>query len=210
MKSPHSASSFWAWGPKFALGGSQVPTVPVVDPGPVGGVGGGGRQKLLAGAIAGVDQVPVRQGLEGRLVKGRPMALAIICLPLPPAQVPVQAQPGQVVGQLVQVGGLAAVGVQVLHAQDHLAPQAADVQPGQQGGKEVPQVHPAAGAGGEAPPDGPCSFHGLPSSRFLRYFTTVPPSPQRMLAICPGLWYDTDNKSARNEGSPCIHPKAST
>ena len=95
------------------------------------------------------SQLPVAEGL---LIVGRPMALAVFGVSTPPAQVPVQAKPRQIIGKLVQVSGFSAVRVQVLHPQEHFAAQTADVQPGKQGGEEVPQVHPPAGAGGEAAP----------------------------------------------------------
>ena len=98
-------------------------------------MGGGGGQQLFPGAEAGVDQAPVGQCLERRFILRRPAALLVRDLPGLPAQVPVQPKPVQIVRQLVEISGLAAVWVQVLHPQQHFPTQGPDVQPGQQRGK---------------------------------------------------------------------------
>ena len=106
---------------RLLLGG-QAAAPAVIHPGPVRGVGGRGRQQLLPGTEAGVDQALLLQPVKGGLVNSGAVALGVLCVPRLPAGVPVQAQPEKVLGQLGQVGGLAPLGVQVLHPQDHLAP----------------------------------------------------------------------------------------
>ena len=141
-------------GPLEAVGPRQTAALPGVDNLPVGPVGGAGRQPLRPGAVAGVEQALFLQGPEGGGVPLRPLALEVgaVGSPLLPALVPVQAQPAQIVGQLLRVLRAAPVGIQVLHPQHHHAAGAAHRQPRQQGGKQIAQVHPAAGAGGEAAP----------------------------------------------------------
>ena len=128
--------------PALRLGQAAAPAV--IDRLPVGAVGGGGGQPLGPGAEAGVEQALAGQGLKGGgvgpgapgLVHRRP--------------VPVQPQPFQVPEDLVAVFRPAPVRVQVLQPEHHPAPGAPGGQPGQQAGPQVAQVHPAAGAGGEA------------------------------------------------------------
>ena len=60
----------------------------VVHPGPVSGVGGGGRQQLPPGAEAGIDQPRLHQAVKGGLVNGSAVALGIHRVPRLPAFVP--------------------------------------------------------------------------------------------------------------------------
>ncbi len=115
-------------------------------------MGGGGGQPLMAAAPAGVDIPLGLEPPEGRLIEGGtlPLAVGAVGPSHGVALVPVQAQPAQVLHQQLAPGRPGAVRVQVLHPQHQTGPGSPGVQPGQQKGKCVPQVHPPAGAGGKA------------------------------------------------------------
>ena len=98
-------------------------------------MGGGGGQQLFPGAEAGVDQAPVGQCLERRFILRRPVALLVRDLPGLPAQVPVQPQPIKIVRQLVEISGIAAFVLQVLHPKQHIKHQFQDDKQGKQRGK---------------------------------------------------------------------------
>ena len=130
-------------GARGDFGGGQPAAGPGVDDLAVAAVGRTGSVELAAAAKAGVNQPPAGKLVKILLVDGAAFALIDWRL----GAVGGQAQPGQIVDDSVGVGAGAALGVQVLNAQQHLAALAFGAQPGQQAAHQIAQVHPAAGAG---------------------------------------------------------------
>ena len=91
-----------------------------------------GRKALRARAPAGVDEPECREPFKGRFVAARAQALTAARF-LRPAEIPVEAEPAQVLRHEARVFIPAALRVQVFQAEEHLAAQGADIQPGQQG-----------------------------------------------------------------------------
>ena len=106
-------------------------------------------QPLRAGTPAGVDQPEALQPLKGGLVAPRAQALTAGGV-LRPAEVPVEAQPAQVLGHEARIFVPAPLRVQVLEPEEQLPAQGAHVQPGEQGREHVSKVQPPAGTGREA------------------------------------------------------------
>ena len=92
-------------------------------------VGSGGRHTFRAGTVTGINESLLLQRPECLLIVCRAAALHI--RRRQPAFVPVQPQPEQVVHEPATL--------------------VSGVQPGQQRGKDVAQMHPSAGSGGKTP-----------------------------------------------------------
>ena len=132
----------------------QVPAGAGIDDVAVRGMGRAGGMELGAGAEARVHQ-PLRSQLRvGLLIDGGALALVIGAVgpAVAAALVPDKSQPAQVFFQLVGIFAGAALGVQILNAEDDLSALMLRTQPGQQAAGQVAQVEPPAGAGGK-PPD---------------------------------------------------------
>jgi hypothetical protein len=97
-----------------------------------------------AGAETGIGEVLGREMGQGRPVGRAAAALGRGFL------VPIQAQPGQVLADLLGLAGPAAGRVQVFQAQNQPPPGPARLQPGQPEGPGIAQVQAAGGAGGQA------------------------------------------------------------
>ena len=95
--------------------------------------------QLRPGAVAGIDQPKRRELVKIRAVGLRPARLGrLLCIP-------VQPEPVQIALERLGVFRPAAVRIQILDAQQHPPAPAAHRQPREQRGKNVSQVHPAAG-----------------------------------------------------------------
>ena len=127
-----------------ALPAGPRPAVPLFS-----GVGRGSGQPLMTAAPTGIDHPQLFQGLERLVIEGGPLPLAIG--PARPAGgiplVPVQPQPPKVLYQKARPGLPGSLRVQVLYPQHHPPSRRPGIQPGQQEGEEIAQVHPPAGAG---------------------------------------------------------------
>ena len=132
------------------LPGAESAAGPGIDGRAVGGMGRRGGVQIRPGAEAGIDQALLPQDFQILLIK-RPSIALIIALPaFAAALVPVQTQPAQVILYSVGVLPASAGRVQILMAQDDPASGGTGREPGQQTGKGVAQVHPAAGAGSKS------------------------------------------------------------
>ena len=125
------------------FGGRQAATGPGVDDLPVAAVGRTGRVQLTAAAKAGVDQPTAGQFVEVPLIN----FAAVTLVDRRRRAVGGKAEPCQIVHNGVRIAAGAALGVQILNAQQHLPALAFGAQPGQQAAHQVAQVHPPAGAG---------------------------------------------------------------
>ena len=118
--------------------------------------------QLGAGAIARIDQPERTQPFKFRMIGVCPHGLRCLFL------VPVKAEPVQIALERFNIVRPAPIRVQILNAQQHPPVPASHGEPGQQRGKHISKVHPAAGAGrkssgqhiGHVPP--PKKRQGLP------------------------------------------------
>ena len=121
----------------------QAAAGPGVDNLTVTAVGRTGGVKLAAAAKAGVDQPAAGKLLKILRIDGTALALVDRRL----GAVGGKAQPRQIIYDGVRVAARAALGVQILYAQQNLPALAFGAQPGEQAAHQVAQVHPPAGAG---------------------------------------------------------------
>ena len=98
-------------------------------------MGGLGGHYVGTGTVAGVGEPHFRQASEVFLVDVATLALPYRFV------VPGEAEPLQVVHQLEGIFPTAALGVEVLNAQNPLAPLALGGKPGEQGAEDIAQVH---------------------------------------------------------------------
>ena len=117
------------------------PACPLIHHSAIGFVGGLGGHNVGTGAKAGVGEAHFLQPAQVFLVD-----VATLALPYGFA-IPGEAQPLQVVHQLEGILPAAALRVEVLDAQNPLAPLALGGKPGEEGTEYIAQVH-ASGRGG--------------------------------------------------------------
>ena len=110
--------------------------------------------QLGAGAIARIDQPERTQPFKFRMIGVCPHGLRCLFL------VPVKAEPVQIALERFNIVRPAPIRVQILNAQQHPPVPASHGKPGQQRGKHISKVHPAAGAGRKS--SGQHIGHSLP------------------------------------------------
>ena len=113
--------------------GRQAAAGPGVDDLPVAAVGRAGRVQLTAAAKAGVDQPTAGQFVEVPLIN----FAAVTLVDRRRRAVGGKAEPRQIVHNGVRIAAGAALGVQILNAQQHLPALAFGAQPGQQAAHQV-------------------------------------------------------------------------
>ena len=131
----------------------QVPAGAGIDDVAVRGMWRAGGMELGAGAEARVHQ-PLRGQLRvGLLIDGGALALVIGAVgpAVAAALVPDKAQPFQILFQCVGIFAGAALGIQILNAQNDAPALTSGAEPGQQAAGQIAQMEPPAGAGGKAP-----------------------------------------------------------
>ena len=135
--------------------GCQPPAGAGIDDVAVRGVGRTGGMELAAGAEAGIDKPHVFQLFVALGVDAAALALVIWLMgaALAAALIPEKAQPPKVFFQLVGVLAGAALRVQILDAENDSPAPALGAQPCKEAAREVAQMEPPAGAGGEPPDD---------------------------------------------------------
>ena len=136
------------------LGGGQIPAGAGIHHVPVRGVGRAGGMELGPGAKAGIHQPHLLQLVITLQIDGGAFALIIgaVGATVRAALIPHQAQPPEILLQLVGIDPGAAGSVQILNPQDNPPALALGGQPGQQAAGQISQMQPPAGAGGK-PPD---------------------------------------------------------
>ena len=141
----------------FALFGDllrrQAPAGAGIDHIAVGGVGCAGGMELGTGAETGVNKALCFQFVIALGVDGGALALVIgaVGAAAAAALVPDKAQPAQVLFQCVGIFAGAALGIQILNAQNDAPALTSGAEPGQQAAGQIAQMQPPAGAGGKAP-----------------------------------------------------------
>ena len=141
----------------FALFGDllcrQPPAGAGIDHIAVGGVGCAGGMELGTGAETGVNKALCFQFVIALGVDGGALALVIgaVGAAAAAALVPDKAQPAQVLFQCVGIFARAALGIQILNAQNDAPALTSGAEPGQQAAGQIAQMQPPAGAGGKAP-----------------------------------------------------------
>lgn len=159
-----------------------------IDSGAVGGVGGRGGQTLLPGCNSRDRPAPgwpAFQTPPGRTGSGssdnRPSPQAAS-----PGPSPVPARLGRrPVGINIPAGHRSGSKSSIRRSSS--PPQVPHIQPGQQGGKQIPQVHSPAGAGGKAAPDRCIGCHGILLPLHFPHCITGPLFQQTSLSLAiPG------------------------
>ena len=140
---PHPPGGGAGLGALGDLSRRQAAAGPGVDDLTVAAVGRTGGVKLAAAAKAGVDQPAAGKLLKILRIDGTALALVDRRL----GAVGGKAQPRQIIYDGVRIAARAALGVQILYAQQNLPALAFGAQPGEQAAHQVAQVHPPAGAG---------------------------------------------------------------
>ena len=120
--------------------------------------------QLAPGTVAGVEQAEGLQLFKISVINRAALALGR------GLHIPIQTQPQKILPQNCRIFLPSALGVQILHPQDHRAATAFHRKPGDEGSKHIAQVHPAGGGGRKAAHGG--SIHGYACSRKV----TVPVS----------------------------------
>ena len=141
----------------FALFGDllrrQPPASTGIDHIAVGGVGCAGGMELGTGAETGVHKALRFQFVIALGVNVGALALVIgaVGAAAAAALVPDKAQPFQILFQRVGIFPGAALGIQILNAQNDAPALTSGAEPGQQAAGQIAQMQPPAGAGGKAP-----------------------------------------------------------
>ena len=141
----------------FALLGDllrrQPPAGAGIDHIAVGGVGCAGGMELGTGTEAGVHKALCFQFVIALGVNVGALALVIgaVGAAAAAALVPDKAQPFQIFFQRIGVFPGAALGIQILNAQNDASALTSGAEPGQQAAGQIAQMEPTAGAGGKAP-----------------------------------------------------------
>ena len=141
----------------FALFGDllrrQPPAGAGIDDVAVGGMGCAGGMELGTGAEAGVNKALCFQFVIALGVDGGTLALVIgaVGAAAAAALIPEKAQPFQILFQRIGVFPGAALGIQILNAQNDAPALMFGTEPGQQAAGQIAQMEPPAGAGGKAP-----------------------------------------------------------
>ena len=141
----------------FALLGDllrrQPPAGAGIDHIAVGGVGCAGGMELGTGAETGVNKALCFQFVIALGVDGGALALVIgaVGAAVAAALVPDKAQPFQIFFQRIGVFPGAALGIQILNAQNDAPALTSGAEPGQQAAGQIAQMQPPAGARGKAP-----------------------------------------------------------